>query len=83
MWLKSFKIALAQSDIEKIDSLSQNMPKFNSIEQMSEARYLLQEASKFMQTLQEETLATKNKLKKNIEFMQSTRRDSVSKFDIK
>ncbi len=83
MWLKSFKIALAEQNAQKIDSLSLSMPKFSSIDDMNEARYLLKEAAMLIQSLQNETLAIKNKLQKNIVFLQSTQRDEVSKFDIK
>lgn len=81
MWLKSFKVALAEHNIDKIDELIQNMPQFDSIDAMNEALYLIKEATAQAKELQQQTLSTKNKLKKSIDFMQSTQREKTSKFD--
>ena len=81
MWLKSFKIAIAERNTDRINSLSLNIPEFDSIEEMNEALYLIKEASKLIETLQHETLEIKNKLKKNIEFIQSNQIHTTSKFD--
>ena len=81
MWLKEFKIAIAERDSDKIDALSLNIPIFDSVDKMNEALYLIKEATKLIQTFQDETLQTKNKLKKNIEFMKSTQRAKNSTFD--
>ncbi|MEA1920788.1 MAG: hypothetical protein U9N52_13180 [Campylobacterota bacterium] len=81
MWIKAFKIAIAERNIEEIDALIRSTPEFESIENMKEALYLIKEATTLIKASQNDILKTKNKLKKNIEFMQSAQSHSTSKFD--
>jgi len=81
LWLKAFKIAIAERNIEKIDELIQSTPEFESIQSMKEALYLIKEASTLIKESQNDILKTKHKLKKNIDFMQSTQTNRNSRFD--
>lgn len=82
MWLRSFKIAIAESNVEKITELIENVPEFDKVIDMTEALYLIKEADKLIQELQEENRQIKSKLAKHIEFIKSTRNKGQSNLDI-
>ena len=78
MWLKRFKIALAESDVNHIDELIQSVPTFHIVSEMTEALYLIKEARNLMQDLQNNNQKIKTKLSKHIEFIQSTKNEIPS-----
>ena len=82
MWLKSFKIAIAESNVEKITELIADVPVFDKVIDMTEALYLIREADKLMQRLQDENRQIKTKLAKHIEFIKSTQDKGQSNLDI-
>lgn len=81
MWLNAFKIALAESNVEKIAELIQEVPAFESVIDMTEALYLIKEADRLMQGLQNENRQIKAKLVKHIEFIKSTQARQPSNLD--
>jgi mRNA deadenylase 3'-5' endonuclease subunit Ccr4 len=82
VWLKKFKAAVVQRDIALIDKLLSDIPEFNSVEDMKEARYLTEEAILVAEALKNETAVSMAQMKKNIDFLNVTKRDKHSRFDI-
>ena len=83
MWLKSFKIAIVQKDLDKIASLLDEMPNFEHLEEMEEAAYLTQEALQLVTALKNRDAEAMKQLQKNIQFLKSTRNETPAKLDIK
>jgi len=71
-WYREFKLALIQKDAKEIAMLIERMPeKFDSLEMMQESAYLLKSAISFIEDLRDETQLSMQKIKKNIEFIES------------
>lgn len=71
-WSKALKIALLEEDIEKIEVLIEELPQFNSLEQMKEAAYMMQEVHTFLNK-EKNTYASKLiKIKKQKEFLNTS-----------
>jgi len=83
MWLNDFKIALIRQETEKLDLLLSQMPQFSDLKEMEEASYLLKEALRLISTLKDETKASQQQLKKNIDFLKSTQSDTPPTLNIK
>ncbi|MCF6339920.1 MAG: hypothetical protein L3J10_04070 [Sulfurimonas sp.] len=83
MWLTSLKIAIIEKDTNSLDNLLDNLPKLDNEKEIQEAIYLLREASELVHSLQDNTSATKNQIKKNLQFLRSTDIPTSSKLDIK
>ena len=81
MWLNAFKIALVESNVDKIGELIKEMPAFDKVTDMTEALYLIKEADKLMQSLQNENKQIKAKLSKHIEFVKSTKTNTPPTLD--
>ena len=82
MWLKELQIAIIEKDAQKIDELISVPLKFDRVEDANSAMYLLAEASKLLHELKDETKQTMIQLKKNIDFLNSTKERSLGNFDI-
>ncbi|WP_373026374.1 hypothetical protein [Sulfurimonas sp.] len=82
MWLKELQIAIIEKDTQKIDELVSVPLKFDRVEDANSAMYLLAEASKLLHELKDETKQTMIQLKKNIDFLNSTKERSLGNFDI-
>jgi len=86
MWLKSLEIALAQRDIEALDTLLREplTPQmFETLDEMKKAQFLLLEAAKIITELKDQSRATMIQLKKNIDFMRVSEQKSPNRFDIR
>ena len=83
MWVNKFKIAIAQKDTQTIETLLKSVPSFEDIDEAKEASYLMRAALELLLTLQDETSASMKKIKKNINFLQSSLSDSRGSFSIK
>jgi len=83
MWLIKLKIAIVEKDTEKLSSLMDNIPKLESVEEMTEALYLIREAAELVYTLQDETSLSMKQIKKNLNFLESTQELQINKLDIK
>ena len=83
MWLKQLKIAIIEKDIEKLDTLTEDIPPLNSPEELQEAMALLKEATNLLQGLKNSTAESMAQLKKNISFLKSTQEKRTHKLDIK
>ena len=82
MWLKQFKIALIQEEVQALATLLDEMPQFNNLQEAEEASYLLIQAYELMSRLKNETSKTMQQLKKNIDYMKSTEFSVDTKLDI-
>ena len=70
-WVKELKIAIAEENPSKIEQLINALPQFDSLEQMKEAAFLMQEAHAFMTSEKEKTAGILLKIKKQKEFLNS------------
>jgi predicted translin family RNA/ssDNA-binding protein len=82
MWLNELKIAIVQKDVEHLESLLNDIPQLEDSKEIESGLYLLQEASKLMQTLQNETASSMQQIKKNLDFLNSATPNKHAKFDI-
>ncbi len=83
MWLTSLKVAIVEKNVQNLEKLINGMPKFDNIKDMESASYLLREAAELIYTLQDETKITMKKIKKNLNFIQSTQAQPANILDIK
>jgi len=83
MWLKQLKIALVEKDTDKLSKLMEDIPQLENKEEMTEALYLIREASELVYTLQEETATSMKQIQKNLNFLKSTQEPNSNKLDIK
>jgi len=83
LWLNNFKIAIVQEDISAIESLLDNMPDFNSVNSMREAKYLIKEAVTILEKRKASVSLELMQIQKNLDFLNSATANSKSKFDIK
>lgn len=71
-WINQLKIAIIENNEKKIESLIEKLPQFESVEQMKEAAYIMQEAHNLL-TQEKDILASKLlKIKKQKEFINSS-----------
>lgn len=82
MWLKKFTIAIVEKNVELINSLMDEMPQFETQSDIESALSLIQEAKKFLESLQRDTQNSMIQLQKNIKFLKSTQAPLVSKLDV-
>ena len=72
LWIKELKIALLEEDELKIESLIDDLPQFDSIEQMKEAAFMMQEVHNFLNQEKGSYASKLVKLKKQKEFLNTT-----------
>ena len=82
MWLTKLKIAIVEKNTDQLSKLMDNIPEIQGRENLTEAVYLLREATELVYTLQNESAASMNQIKKNLDFLKSTAEVTLSKLDI-
>ncbi len=82
MWIKEFKIAVIENNIENIKTLLEEIPDFDNLEDMKEAAYLLQEAATLFESLKEKTSVSIQSIKNSLSFLESTQNAKISTIDI-
>ena len=82
MWLNELKIALIEKNIDKINSLMDNLPQLEEKQDVTTAIYLIKEATTLVTGLRDETKASMVQMKKNIDFLNSATANKTSRFDI-
>jgi len=82
MWLNELKIALIEKNIDKINSLMDNLPQLEEKQDITTAIYLIKEATTLVTGLRDETKASMVQMKKNIDFLNSATANKTSRFDI-
>ena len=83
MWLNDFKIALIEKNTEKLNTLMDELPSLQSLEDIQQALYLLKEANELVGDLKDQTKNSMKLVKKNISFLEATQDISTNKLDIK
>ena len=83
MWLNDFKIAIVEQNIEKLNELMDSIPQLETKEEMTEALYLIKEASELVQNLKNETSNSMGQIRKNLHYLKSTQNQATSKLDIR
>lgn len=83
MWLTDFKIAIVEQDIDKLNELMDSLPQLETKEEMTEALYLIKEASELVTNLKDKTSSSMGQIKKNLHYLKSTQNQSSSKLDIR
>ncbi|HEX5330578.1 hypothetical protein [Sulfuricurvum sp.] len=83
MWLTKLKTALVLEDIETLSSLLDEMPQFETIEQMEEASYLLIQTKTLIEKNKLHTAQILQQLKNNLNFLKSTQTEAPSSLNLK
>jgi hypothetical protein len=82
VWLNQLKVAVVQKDLELLARLLDDIPAFEDAKEIEQAQFLIKEATLLVQKLKDDTAASMVQMKKNIDFLNSTKVDKTSKFDI-
>lgn len=83
MWLTKLKTALLLGQLDRIASLINEMPTFDTLEEMEQAAYLLQNVKIFLEEGKAETSQILHQLKNTINFLQSTQTDQPASLNLK
>lgn len=83
MWLIKFKKALILEEISQISSLLDEMPQFNTLQEIEEAAYLLIEGQKLLERNKHKTALAMQQLKNTIDFLKSTQNIQASSLNLK
>jgi hypothetical protein len=83
MWLTKLKTALVLEDIEALSILIDNMPQFETIEQMEEALYLLIEIKTYLEKSKTQAAQILQQLKNNLNFLKSTQPQPAHSLNLK
>jgi uncharacterized protein YukE len=75
-WLKSFKIAVIEEDINTIDKLLKDIPEFKKIEDMREAYTLIGEAKRKFEAEQLRIQKKMNKMQQAKKFLNIEEKES-------
>jgi len=82
MWLNKLQLAIIDKDPKKINTLVEQMPQLESIDDMKKASVLIKEALKLLHTLKDETASSMKQLKKHQDFLKSTTQSKINRLDI-
>jgi len=82
VWLNQLKVAVVQKDVELLGKLLKEVPALEDSKEIEQARFLLKEATAIVQKLKDDTAASMVQMKKNLDFLNSTKVEMPSKFDI-
>lgn len=83
MWLTKFKTALVLEDFESISGLLDEMPQFETLQQMEEASYLLAQTKTSVEKHKSQTAHVLQQLKNNLNFLKSTHTAPPSSLNLK
>ena len=83
MWLTKLKTALVLEDIEQLSSLLNEMPQFDTMEQMEEASYLLMQTKALIEKNKTHTAQILQQLKNNLNFLKSTQPEPSYSINLK
>jgi len=82
MWLKEFKIALIEKDIDRLTKLMESLPELTEATEIDEALHLLKAATILVESLRDDTKSSMIQMKKNMDFLKSTQAPIMGKLDI-
>ncbi|MBD3799269.1 hypothetical protein [Sulfuricurvum sp.] len=83
MWLTKLKTALVLEEVERISHLLDEMPQFETLSQMEEAAFLLQQSKIFLESEKSKTAHTLQQLKNSIDFLKSTQQQAPHTLNLK
>ncbi len=83
MWLSNLKKALILQEFAALEHLIAQMPTFDSLDEMEEAAYLLQNAMSLLESQRSNTLISLSQLKNTIDFLKATENAPVSTINFK
>lgn len=83
MWLTQLKVAFVLGQIERISALIEEMPTFETLEEMEQAAFLFQQIQTFLENEKMKTSQTMQQLKNTLNFLQSTQTDLPSSLNLK
>lgn len=69
-WLKAFKIALIQEDEKKLSFLADTIPKFETLQAMQEASYLIEQAIIFFKKTENNASNEMQKIRKAKKYLE-------------
>jgi hypothetical protein len=83
MWLTKLKTALILEDFERLSSLLDEMPQFDTLKEMEEASYLLAHSKISLEKNKAETAHIVQQLKNSLDFLKSTQTNPPSSLNLK
>lgn len=83
MWLTRFKTALVLEDFESIAALLDEMPQFETLQQIEEASYLLAQTKSAVEKNKSQTTHVLQQLKNSLNFLKSTQTEPPSSLNLK
>lgn len=83
MWLNNVKKALILKEFETLSQLIEEMPSFESLDEMEEAAYLLHHVKTLLEAEQSSTLSSIKQLKNTIDFLKATENTPASSINLK
>ena len=83
MWLTDFKIAIIEKNIDKLDSLIDEVPSNMSQKEIENALYLIDQAADIVSDLKSELFKSMQKTRNNLRFLNVTNTAPISKLNIK
>lgn len=83
MWLTKLKTALILEDFEFLSALLDEMPQFETLQEMEEASYLLAHSKISLEKNRAETAHIVQQLKNSLNFLKSTQTEPPSSLNLK
>ncbi|MGA9046234.1 hypothetical protein [Sulfuricurvum sp.] len=83
MWLTKIKTALVLEEVERIDSLIDEIPLFDTLAQMEEAAYLLAQCKILLEQHQSQNAQRLKEIKNTLDFLKSTQTQPPSSLNLK
>ena len=82
MWLNELKIAIIEENTDKLNILMDSLPELTKPQEIDEALHLLQAATALVESLRNNTQNAMIQMKKNMDFLESTKSPINTRFDI-
>ena len=82
MWLNDFKVAMLESNVDKLLQLIDNIPKFETIDELEEAKYLIANAYEDAHKEKNKTAKILQELKKSRSFLENSHDTKSYKLDL-
>jgi hypothetical protein len=83
MWLTQLKTALVLGQVDRLSVLIEEMPTFETLEEMEQAAFLFQQIQTFLEDEKSKTSQTMQQIKNTLNFLQSTQTDLPSSLNLK
>ena len=83
MWLSDLKKALILQKFDTLEHLISNMPSFDSLDEIEQASYLLQNTKALLETQRTITVHSLGQLKSAIDFLKATQDPHTSSINLK